>query len=136
MAAIMLDLDNFKVVNDRKGHAMGDQVLRSVAETISARIRLTDSLYRYGGDEFVVLASSATRETARNLAEELRSLIAESLEALNLPVTVSLGVAECSLDEAGNDWLARADGAMYLAKQRGKNQVEVALPHAQVRQVA
>jgi diguanylate cyclase len=136
MAAILLDLDNFKAINDAQGHATGDAVLRCVCDTIGSRIRLTDSLYRYGGDEFVVLASGTTAEAAHQLAEELRNLIAEALQRMAAPVTVSLGVAEHVLHETAEDWLARADAAMYQAKQRGKNLVATALPNAVLRRIA
>lgn len=88
MCAILLDLDNFEIINDKKGHATGDEVLRNVADTITARIRLTDGLYRSGGDEFVVLATSATGVTAITLAEEIRELIAAVLAKLELPGSV------------------------------------------------
>lgn len=125
MSAILLDLDNFKVVNDRKGHAAGDAVLRRVADIITTRIRLTDSLYRFGGDEFVVLATRATGDTAAKLAEDIRDLIALALAELALPVTASLGVAEYCADELPQQWIERADKAMYKAKQAGKNTVSV-----------
>jgi len=131
MSAILLDLDNFKVVNDRKGHATGDAVLRRVADIITARIRLTDSLYRFGGDEFVVLATSATGDTAVKLAEDIRALIASALAELALPVTASLGVAEYLADEPAHKWIERADQAMYKAKKAGKNSVSgVSTPDA------
>ncbi len=136
MSAIMIDLDNFKWVNDQKGHAAGDALLRCVSQTIAGRIRLTDSLFRLGGDEFVVLAGSTSMESARLLAEDLRELIAAALTQFAAPVTVSLGVAEHWLHETAEEWLARADGAMYQSKQRGRNQVTAALPGAAVRRIA
>jgi diguanylate cyclase (GGDEF)-like protein len=123
MSAILLDLDNFKIVNDAGGHAAGDEVLRRVADIIATRIRLTDNLYRFGGDEFVVLATSATGETAAKLAEDIRDLVARALADIALPVTASLGVAEYIADESVEHWLARADKAMYKAKASGKNTV-------------
>lgn len=123
MSAILLDLDNFKIVNDKNGHAAGDEVLRRVADIIAARIRLTDNLYRLGGDEFVVLAANATGETAAKLAEDIRDLVARALSDLALPVTSSLGVAEYCADERAEQWLERADKAMYQAKASGKNTV-------------
>lgn len=125
MSAILLDLDNFKIVNDRKGHATGDAVLRRVADIITTRIRLTDSLYRFGGDEFIVLATSATGDTAVKLAEDIRELIALALAELALPVTASLGVAEYCADEPAQQWIERADRAMYSAKEAGKNTVSL-----------
>jgi len=121
MSVIILDLDDFKEINDKKGHLTGDEVLRLVAVTISARIRVTDSIYRYGGDEFIVLAANANADTATKLAEDIRQLIMQPVN----PVTVSLGVAEYRSGETLDEWLMRADRALYRAKQAGKNIVVI-----------
>lgn len=127
MSLILLDLDNFKALNDREGHQAGDKVLKQVSRIIESRIRVTDSLYRYGGDEFVVLASRANLETAKGLAEEIRTLIVEKLPQFDTPITVSIGVTEYQTGESPDAWLSRADGAMYHAKSSGKNLVAHAL---------
>lgn len=125
MSAILLDLDNFKHVNDQFGHITGDEVLRKVADTVLSRIRATDNLYRYGGDEFLILAMGSAEDTARKLAEDVRALIAKQLMNYSEIITVSIGVAEYRQGETGNEWLARADAAMYGAKDAGRNNVVV-----------
>lgn len=123
MSLILLDLDNFKTLNDSEGHQAGDRVLRKVSRIIESRIRVTDSLFRYGGDEFVVLASRANLEVATSLAEEVRNLIVEKLPKFETPITVSIGVAQYRTGEQPESWLRRADDAMYQAKSAGKNLV-------------
>jgi len=110
-------------INDNAGHLVGDEVLKLIAATIETRIRATDSLYRYGGDEFIVLASSADVNTAAKLAEDIRRLIVEVVKIESLPVTVSVGVAEFSDDDSPEVWLTKADAAMYTAKRAGRNTV-------------
>jgi diguanylate cyclase (GGDEF)-like protein len=123
MSLILLDIDNFKQINDLEGHQVGDTVLRAVSNIIESRIRVTDSHYRYGGDEFVVLATRADLETASQLAEEIRHLIVEQLPRYQVPITVSIGVAQYRTNEKQDAWLNRADKAMYKAKSSGKNLV-------------
>lgn len=118
---IILDLDHFKTVNDRFGHAMGDQILCRVTEIVSQRIRVTDSLYRIGGEEFVVLSEGQDLDRAAHLAEQLRILIAANELVPDHLVTISLGVAEIQDGETAGDWLLRADEALYLAKRDGRN---------------
>ncbi len=125
MSAILLDLDNFKHVNDQLGHMAGDTVLKRVAATTAGRIRATDDLYRNGGDEFIVLAMSSTERTARKLADDIRELVALELANFGESITVSIGVAEFSRDQSAQQWLERADMAMYGAKRAGKNSVSV-----------
>ncbi|MDX1490718.1 MAG: GGDEF domain-containing protein [Pseudohongiellaceae bacterium] len=123
MALILLDLDNFKQLNDREGHQAGDRILKQVSRIIESRIRVTDSHYRYGGDEFIILASRANLETATQLAEEIRQLIVEQLPAFQTPITVSIGVAQYRTGEKPDAWMSRADKAMYSVKSSGKNAV-------------
>jgi len=125
MSAIILDLDNFKLVNDRFGHIEGDNVLKRVAAAATERIRATDNLYRYGGDEFIILAISATEATAWKLADDIRQLVAHELANVAESITVSIGVAQYKEDETADQWLERADKAMYSAKNDGKNSVSV-----------
>ncbi len=118
---ILLDLDHFKKVNDVHGHAVGDQILRSVTEIINLRIRITDSLYRIGGEEFVVVLAGADLHRAAHLAEQLRTLVDANELVPDHAVTISLGVAELKDGESPNDWLHRADEALYRAKDAGRN---------------
>lgn len=122
---LMLDLDHFKTVNDLLGHAAGDQILKNVTEIINLRIRVTDSLYRIGGEEFVVVLEGADVEHATHLAEQLRTLVDANELVPDHTVTISLGVAELRESESPYDWLHRADEAMYQAKDAGRNSTSV-----------
>ena len=123
---LLLDLDHFKKVNDVHGHAIGDQILKRVTEIINLRIRVTDSLYRIGGEEFVVVLESQDAERASHLAEQLRTLIHVNELVPDQPVTISLGVAELTKDETVSSWLGRADEALYRAKRAGRNTTSIA----------
>ncbi len=118
---VLIDLDHFKQVNDIHGHAMGDQILKRVTEIINLRIRVTDSLYRIGGEEFVVILEGADLHHSAHLAEQLRTLVHANELVPDQGVTISLGVAELKKGESGNDWLHRADEALYRAKDAGRN---------------
>lgn len=125
LALLFIDIDDFKHYNDAYGHLAGDAALRSLAETLTACVRETDVVGRYGGEEFLIIAAGADRESGRLLAERVRTAIEHSC-----PITVSIGVAELTSGEAGDvgTLLAQADQAMYLAKQGGRNQVQVYSP--------
>lgn len=118
---IIIDLDHFKAVNDRHGHAVGDQILCSVTDIINLRIRVTDSLYRIGGEEFVVVLDGQDLARADHLAEQLRTLVEANELASDQLVTISLGVAELRENESTGDWLQRADDALYQSKRKGRN---------------
>jgi len=118
---IILDLDHFKKVNDIHGHAVGDQILKRVTEIINLRIRVTDSIYRVGGEEFIVVLEGANLHKAVHLAEQLRTLVDANELVPDHAVTISLGVAELKEGESANDWLHRADEALYRAKDAGRN---------------
>lgn len=132
LALLMIDLDHFKGVNDRLGHAAGDQVLRQAAERIQAATRSADYAGRLGGDEFAVLLIGTDREGALTAAERVRSALASApLQAAgnDLTVTASIGLAVLGPrpgDAAGGreELLAAADRAMYQAKLAGRNRVE------------
>jgi len=118
---IILDLDHFKAVNDTHGHAKGDEILQRIAEIVNLRIRVTDSLYRIGGEEFVVVAEHQDLDKAMHLAEQLRLLVEANELVDDRAVTISLGVAELADGEDGGAWLCRADEALYAAKRSGRN---------------
>ena len=118
---VLLDLDHFKKVNDIYGHAVGDQILKRITEIINLRIRVTDSLYRIGGEEFIVVLEGADLHKAVHLAEQLRTLVDANELVPDHAVTISLGVAELKEGESPNDWLHRADEALYRAKDAGRN---------------
>ena len=129
LGILMIDLDHFKQLNDRYGHAAGDRVLRAVAESISAAVRLDDTPARYGGEEFVVVLRRATGEQAADVAERIRAEIAEMVPSdlgLTERITVSIGVAVA--DSQSTDVRAlieTADSALYRAKNQGRNRVVV-----------
>ena len=132
LVALMIDIDHFKSVNDRWGHATGDHVLKQVAETLRSRTRVFDSLARYGGEEFVVIMSSASASDAVRAAERLRLAI-QNMEFLpddktRHRLTVSIGVARSVRpDVTSQQLLGAADRALYRAKHHGRNRVEVEL---------
>jgi diguanylate cyclase (GGDEF)-like protein len=121
---MLIDLDNFKQINDTEGHAIGDEVLILVADIVHGRLRAGDSLYRYGGDEFVVLAATEVT-SAMKLAEELRYLVEAAAPPGEIAPTLSIGVAQHLPDEPGSDWVKRADDALFEAKRAGRNRVEI-----------
>ncbi len=125
-SVLLLDIDFFKQINDTHGHIVGDQRLVELSELVKRNTRATESLYRYGGEEFVVVAEQTSLEAAVNLAEKLRSQTEQQLFAAGIRITVSIGVAELQRDEGKEDWLRRADAALYKAKGRGRNKVVVA----------
>ncbi len=123
VSLIFFDIDHFKRVNDTFGHAVGDIVLCELVKVINANIRASDMLFRWGGEEFVILATSTNYQSAAKLAEILRSKIAEHpIESVGL-ITISLGVAEYMAGESESCWFKRADAALYQAKNTGRNRV-------------
>jgi diguanylate cyclase len=123
---LLLDLDHFKIINDRFGHATGDTVLIELCRLIRSRIRSIDTLFRYGGEEFVIVAIGTDLASAEKFAEELRVLIQSTPLIPDHPVTVSIGVAKLGAGEGGEAWFQRADAMLYAAKQSGRNAVRVA----------
>ncbi len=126
---IVLDLDNFKRVNDRFGHATGDAVLRKVAHVLERNARAADVVCRYGGEEMAVILPGTAPADAGRVAERFRKAVEQIGEPEGQPVTVSLGVA-CYPQHGTQteELLAAADGAMYQAKRAGKNCVRTAEP--------
>ena len=124
---IMLDIDNFKAVNDQYGHLVGDDVIRHLASTIRASLRHTDYPGRYGGEEFAIILPETDADGAQIIAERLRANIARAVvhsHKVTLSYTVSLGVAILAQETPDvSAWLRSADGALYAAKHAGKNQV-------------
>jgi len=128
LAMLVFDIDHFKRINDNYGHSYGDDVLRAVAHTAQSTIRRCDQLFRYGGEEFVVLASYTDQEGARQLAERIRRDIEAigSVGGRDVCITVSLGVALIPPGETADDLFDRADQALYRAKQGGRNRTVIA----------
>jgi diguanylate cyclase (GGDEF)-like protein len=128
LALIAIDLDHFKRVNDRHGHLAGDCVLRTAALRIQGAIRTSDQLFRYGGEEFVVLLNNTGEEGALCVAERIRQAIAVALTQCAehaVQITASLGVAVAIPGDTAGMLFARADHALYRAKAAGRNRAEV-----------
>lgn len=120
---LLIDVDHFKDINDRCGHHKGDEVLLSLAKTLESRVRESDTVCRWGGEEFVILLPHTTLEGAMKVAESLR----ETVEGMRLsevpPLTVSIGVAQHVADEDSETLFKRVDEALYRAKATGRNKV-------------
>jgi diguanylate cyclase (GGDEF)-like protein len=125
----MCDVDHFKLFNDTYGHLAGDEVLRSVARALANGCRGGDQVYRYGGEEFLLVLPAQSLEGGHRSAERLRAAV----EALNIPhsaspskrITVSMGVAMLAAGEGKSAaaWVKQADAALYRAKGLGRNRV-------------
>ncbi len=127
---LVLDIDFFKKINDAHGHIKGDEVLVEIAKLMGKRLRATDSLYRYGGEEFLLQAGGTTAGGGRILAEDLRNAVQSASLGGLTGITISLGVAEYAPPESISEWLHRADEALYRAKANGRNRVELACPES------
>ncbi len=127
-ALMLIDLDNFKLINDTFGHAQGDAILRIVARRLSAVKRPSDTLVRVGGDEFVVLCPDTTLHGAKLIGERIVASLVRPLTAggVSIGVGASVGVAHCTGPFDDQVLLARADGAMYRAKHAGGSRVQAA----------
>ncbi len=125
MSLIMLDIDHFKTVNDRYGHAIGDLCLNRLAHLLMTDLQASQRLFRYGGEEFAVLISGGW-DDARALAERLRSDVEHTQLIRETKITVSLGMATRRPHEDVHAWMRRADEALYVAKQQGRNRCCVA----------
>jgi len=125
LSLMILDVDHFKNINDQYGHAVGDQVLVDLSDTIRSSLRSSDSLTRWGGEEFVILCPNTTLSIVSKLAERLRKKIVTVNFQQVGSITVSFGAAECGPSETWEQWLHRADEALYLAKSSGRDQVQV-----------
>lgn len=127
VAVLLIDVDQFKDVNDSRGHMAGDELLASLADLLRERLRATDIISRQGGDEFVLVVSTFDGDAPRLLGEDLVRLIGEhafTVGGLPLRVTVSIGLARFPEDgSTGAELLSRADLAMYRGKERGRNQL-------------
>lgn len=129
LSVIMMDLDQLKSVNDTYGHAVGDQVLRTLADRLSQHVREFDILCRYGGDEFALLLPETDLFMASSVAERLRSSIADepiNTDGGSVPITISLGVTKATSNTSNlEELLKSADRALYAAKQSGRNRLEI-----------
>jgi diguanylate cyclase (GGDEF)-like protein/PAS domain S-box-containing protein len=121
---IFSDIDNFKSINDTYGHDIGNAVLKMVSRTISANIRATDNIFRWGGEEFLTIVANTNREQLSEMAERIRILVGTAMLMINkklLTVTISSGVTIAHYQDNYEDIVKRADSLLYLSKASGKN---------------
>lgn len=132
LSLMMLDTDHFKLINDRHGHQVGDQSLKLLADTLRSRLRTQDHAGRLGGEEFLVVLPNTQASGARELAEQLRQSIEQTrfLTRDGRPLTLTISIGLCCLEPGveldSQQAISRADQALYLAKQNGRNRVEMA----------
>jgi diguanylate cyclase (GGDEF)-like protein len=125
----MIDIDDFKSINDSFGHLTGDMAIKDVAEILRRSVRVFDVCARFGGEEFVIIMPGSVVESASLVAERIRERIENyrpsdaSLSTLRLTASIGLAVSRAGL--SGREFIARADHALYLAKRDGKNRVRI-----------
>lgn len=121
----IFDLDFFKKINDSYGHQVGDRILKSVSAVVQNRLRDTDQLFRYGGEEFAVLLAHTDQTQAFQLADEIRKLVKSENYVLPEPITISGGVSQVNGSDDVSTWIERTDKALYEAKSKGRNKIIV-----------
>jgi len=131
LSVIFFDIDHFKEINDSHGHECGDIVLASVASCIKDALRASDIVFRYGGEEFVILLSDTPLDGAKVIAERIRNSLESQTIAYGMElikITASLGISSLRGNDSSEMLVKRADNAMYRAKEHGRNQVQAELP--------
>ncbi|MDT8449024.1 MAG: GGDEF domain-containing protein [Wenzhouxiangellaceae bacterium] len=113
------------MLDDRPGHFCGDRILVELTEIVRSTLRAADRCYRFGGDEFVLLLPGTDADGLRPALDKLVNKIRAELESPEGPMTVSIGATDLGPDDTPNSWLARADQALYRAKQSGRDRVEI-----------
>ncbi len=122
---LLIDIDSFKTINDGFGHDAGDRVIQSVASTIESNTRQSDSAFRLGGDEFLVLLNGVDWSEARAIAENIRHEVEMLSDAESFPVSISIGASVVYRRADKSSWMKRADAAMYQAKMNGRNCIHI-----------
>ncbi|WP_454831158.1 diguanylate cyclase [Pseudoxanthomonas wuyuanensis] len=123
---VLLDVDRFKEVNDLYGHAAGDNAIADLAAILRFEMRREDQVFRFGGEEFVVLLDVANRDDLEMAAERLRKAVRDSLRGPGGRITISLGAAMLAQERDWHDWFSRADAALYRAKSNGRDSYVIA----------
>lgn len=123
LSVLLIDIDHFKLVNDKYGHNIGDSVLRDVAAVLKDNLRDPDQLGRWGGEEFLVVVPETSGDSAMIIAEKLRSAVEGRKFIMDISVTISIGIASLDEGEWEEDVIRRADQAMYRAKNAGRNRI-------------
>jgi diguanylate cyclase (GGDEF)-like protein len=121
----VVDLDHFKGINDRLGHASGDQALKALAEMMRKGTRSTDVVARYGGDEFVIVFPDTTLDQAHARLEALRDEVGRSRPLPETRLSISIGLTDSRPDDDFSSWVKRADQALLRAKRSGRDRIEV-----------
>ncbi|BCD98776.1 GGDEF domain-containing protein [Marinagarivorans cellulosilyticus] len=124
LSMIVIDVDHFKAVNDSAGHHAGDMLLKHIAQTLKSTLRETDQVFRFGGEEFVILLANANLKAAELVAERARDAVEKSAINTNknaIGATVSMGISAFSAEDGRDSLFERADEALYLAKSTGRN---------------
>lgn len=125
---IIFDIDDFKQVNDTYGHQVGDAILKNLARFLKGNLRTADFISRFGGEEFVAILPSTEMEKARKVAEKIRHMLGKKVfedkkADVKIKITVSTGISQCTPGDTVDDLIKRADDALYLAKNNGKNAI-------------
>jgi diguanylate cyclase len=120
---ILLDLDHFKKVNDTHGHLKGDEVLVRLSELLKCYYKTNESVFRYGGEEFLVICPGKSIDELMKMADEFRNIVKKNIIIDNIEQTISLGVAEYIKEESIDEWIHRVDLALYQAKNEGRDRV-------------
>lgn len=123
---VLVDLDHFKRINDAHGHSAGDLVLQDFVGLVKRNIRRTDQLFRFGGEEFVLMLPEVDRTRLHAALEHLLQVVRDSLEGPAGKITASFGAAILRPDESAKQWFNRADEALYAAKAQGRNRIVIA----------
>jgi len=122
---VLLDIDHFKRINDWHGHAAGDKVLIDFCEVMRRNVRAADVIFRFGGEEFLILLPGMTDQALKPFIEKLRAQVAAELQTPSGPITVCAGGASLRPDHGWEEWIKRADTALYRAKAAGRNCSEI-----------
>ena len=139
LTVLLIDVDHFKSINDRHGHAVGDAMLVEVGVALARTLRRDDVLARWGGEEFMALLPNADMTAARDIAERARQAVATMQPHAargNVSVTVTIGIAQWSPGESLEATIHRADIALYQGKNEGRNRTSVQLDSVQARKIA
>ncbi len=121
MSLIIIDIDNFKLINDEFEHGQGDRVIKSVGKLLLKSFRSTDKIFRLGGEEFLILVLDTNIQKAYDIAEKFRADIESKSLIAEKRVTVSIGVSEVQKDQNWGQWMKHCDENLYRAKSKGRN---------------